>query len=55
MDNPNNPVLPGVSCSVSDCQYHDNANKCHAASIKVGGINGAYTPEDTECDTFCKR
>ncbi|MBO4694237.1 MAG: DUF1540 domain-containing protein [Clostridia bacterium] len=43
-----------IDCSVKNCTYHDEHNKCTAGQIKVGNSTAKSTSE-TCCDTFkCK-
>ena len=44
-------TLPGVDCTVKECAYHTENNKCSADCIKVNG-NDSKTSCDTECETF---
>jgi len=46
-----NGVLPGVTCDVKSCVYHDSANNCHAQHIAVGNP-AAHSTEETKCSTY---
>ena len=51
MDNISN-ALPGIKCSVQQCIYHAEGDKCTATSIKVGSDKDCCSSCDTECVTF---
>ena len=46
-----NDIIPGVSCSVQECKYHERGDKCTAGKIKVAGKD-PRSSIDTECSTF---
>ena len=49
MDNSVNPV---IYCSVQQCMYHTENDKCTAAKIEVGSSKTCCSSCDTECVTF---
>ena len=44
-------TIKGVDCTVEECKYHTQGNKCTAQSIVVNGKD-PKTSCDTECQTF---
>ena len=42
----------GISCSVCECHFHENGDKCSAENVTVGGSNKCCASCDTECVTF---
>ncbi|MBR4910295.1 MAG: DUF1540 domain-containing protein [Clostridia bacterium] len=43
-----------INCTVKNCEYHTDSNKCAAGKIEVGNST-AKTHSETCCDTFkCK-
>ncbi len=46
-----------VLCSVSNCTYWGEGNKCNASSINVVSFTGstAANQNATDCQTFVKR
>ncbi|MBE5040821.1 DUF1540 domain-containing protein [Oscillospiraceae bacterium DSM 107454] len=52
----NTKTIPGICCSVQQCAYHTDGDKCTAESIKVGSEKACCSSCDTECITFkpCK-
>ena len=55
MENTNH-TIPGIMCSVQQCAYHTEGNKCTAEKIQVGSEKSCCSSCDTECITFkpCK-
>lgn len=47
-----NSVNPGIFCSVQQCAYHTENDKCTAAKIEVGSTKTCCSSCDTECVTF---
>jgi hypothetical protein len=48
-----NDVIDGVVCSVENCVYHTNGNRCSADTIAVRMENDRPTKKDeTLCSTF---
>lgn len=45
-------TLPGIDCTVKECAYHTENNKCSASGIKVNGSCDPKSSCDTECQTF---
>ncbi|HAN20575.1 MAG: hypothetical protein A2Y15_00940 [Clostridiales bacterium GWF2_36_10] len=43
--------IKGISCSVTNCQYHDGRTQCVAGKIAVGP-SSATASRDTLCATF---
>jgi len=43
--------LDGISCSVNECNYYEQGDKCTAGHIDVKGSH-ADTTDDTRCQTF---
>jgi len=43
--------IKGISCSVTNCVYHDGKTSCHAGKIAVGP-SSATACRDTLCATF---
>jgi Domain of Unknown Function (DUF1540). len=43
--------IPGVECSVANCQYNDEKRNCYAQKIEVSPMN-AQEDDDTKCATF---
>ena len=51
MENTNH-AIPGIMCSVEQCAYHAQDNKCTASRIEVGSSASCCSSCDTECVTF---
>ncbi len=51
----NNKALPGILCSVEQCAFHAQEDKCTAEHIKVGAGASCCSSCDTECVTFKPR
>lgn len=51
-----NQAIPGIMCSVQQCAYHAEGDKCTAGKIEVGSEKTCCSSCDTECVTFkpCK-
>ena len=47
-----NNAISGIVCSVQQCAYHAEGNKCTAEKIEVGSNNACCSSCDTECVTF---
>ena len=50
-----NTVNPGIFCSVQQCTYNENGQKCTANKIEVGSSKDCCSACDTECVTFKSR
>ena len=48
--NKNSPILPGVSCDVSNCVYNGHDHMCHAEHIQV---ETQASNCDCDAETFC--
>lgn len=46
--------IQGISCSVSNCAYHDGVHYCTASKISVGPST-AQNSAQTVCATFKKK
>lgn len=44
-------LIPGVECTVTNCQFNDNKKYCYASKIAVGPMH-AEKDDDTKCSTF---
>jgi len=44
---------PRIECSVVECRYNENGQKCGAAEIEVTGSH-ALTSLETKCETFSR-
>ncbi len=44
-------VIPGITCEVANCQYHESDGHCTAGHIKVGP-HAAHASTETLCTTF---
>ncbi len=53
--NMDNTVNPGIFCSVQQCTYNENGQKCTANKIEVGSSKDCCSACDTECVTFKSR
>lgn len=42
----------GIFCTVEQCYYHSEGNKCTANKIEVGAAKDCCSSCDTECVTF---
>ncbi len=51
MENAKN-TIQGIMCSVQQCAYHAEGNKCTAEKIEVGSGQTCCSSCDTECVTF---
>ena len=50
--NPNpKKVIPGITCEVTNCQYHESDGHCTAGHINVGP-HAAQASRETLCETF---
>lgn len=47
-----NNTIQGIMCSVQQCAYHTEGDKCTAGNIKVGSGQTCCSSCDTECVTF---
>jgi len=54
MINPEYPVSPTVSCTVSSCKYWGEGSICVAEAIEINGANSDEC-QDTNCVTFIRR
>ena len=48
-------IFEGVKCTVNNCKYYSNGNRCSAKAIEVnvdGGGGQASDNEHTNCHTF---
>lgn len=46
-------ILGGVGCSVENCEYHSEDDRCHAENITVSAQQDSCSNEkETFCDTF---
>ncbi len=45
-------VNNGISCTVQQCYYYKEGNKCTADKIEVGSSKDCCSSCDTECVTF---
>lgn len=50
-----NKANPGIVCSVQQCKFNENGNKCTASKIEVGSEKTCCCACDTECVTFQAR
>ncbi len=44
--------IPGILCSVQQCIYNVDGEKCNAEHIKVSSQKSCCSSCDTECSTF---
>ena len=47
-----NNTIQGIMCSVQQCAYHTEENRCSAEKIEVGSGQTCCSSCDTECVTF---
>ncbi|MDT8900131.1 DUF1540 domain-containing protein [Anaeroselena agilis] len=51
-------TLPGVKCTVSNCKFWQQGERCNASAIEVnvdGGSSNAHASDQTNCHTFAPK